>query len=112
MVQAKSPSKMAIDIKATFSMDFSVDKAPSPGPTESSILDSLQIIELQVKVCISGPMEAVIRAMLRTVFVTETASTQSIKQLTRETGSRVRNREKGRLYLRVAVFSKDISKTI
>lgn len=103
---------MVIPIKATFIMDFSVDKANLHGLMALFTLESLMIIASQEKVPINGQTEVVMKATSKMGSDMVLVSILSMRQPIKVTGSMAKNKEKERLFSRVEVSLKVISKTI
>ena len=70
------------------------------------------IIASQVEEHIDGPMEAPMKEKSRMDFATGMASTALMMQLTKENGFKEKNTERGQLYSRVALSSKELLETI
>jgi len=70
------------------------------------------IIASQVEEHIDGPMEAPMKEKSRMDFATGMASTALMMQLTKENGFKEKNTERGKLYSRVALSSKELLETI
>lgn len=67
MVLEKLLSKMVINIKANFIMDFCMEKASLPGPMVFNMKDNFLTIESQDMAFIDGLMEAFMKEMLKMV---------------------------------------------